>query len=116
MIRVATVTSRIFIIGGLLVSLAVAFFVSPLASGDPDGLERVAIDEGFGGSAEDHALGDSPLADYAVRGVEDEGLSTGLAGIAGTLATFGIGMLLFGGLRVARERRERATRSDAAAP
>lgn len=109
-------TSRIFILGGLLVSLAVAFFVSPLASGDPDGLERVAIDQGFEGTAEDHALGDGPLADYAVRGIEDEGLSTGLAGLAGTLATFGIGMLLFGGLRVARSRRERATRSGATAP
>jgi hypothetical protein len=95
----------LFLIGGLIVTLGLAFFVSPLASGSPDGLERVAIDEGFAGTAEEHALADGPLADYGVEGVQDEGLSTGLAGIIGVAITFGVGMIVFGLLRAVRARR-----------
>lgn len=86
-------------VGGLLVTLGIAFFVSPLASGDPDGLEKVAIDQGFDDTAEDHALDDAALADYGVRGVDDERLSTGLAGVVGVVITFGVGMAVFGVLR-----------------
>lgn len=90
-------STRAFIIGGLLVSLGLAFFVSPLASSSPDGLERVSIDKGFDDTAEDDSLADdTPFADYGVSGVEDEGLATGVAGIVGVVVTFGIGLLLFG--------------------
>ena len=51
---------------GLAVAFALAFFVSPYASSEPDGLERVAIDNGFADQAQEHALADGPLADYAV--------------------------------------------------
>ena len=88
-----------FVVGGLLVALGIAFFVSPLASGDPDGLEKVAIEQGFDDTAEDHAMGDAALADYGVRGVDDERLSTGLAGVVGVVITFGVGMVVFGALR-----------------
>jgi hypothetical protein len=96
----------LFVVGGLVVTLGLAFFVSPLASGSPDGLERVAIDQGFADTAEEHAVGDGPLADYGVKGVEEEGLSTGLAGVIGVAVTFGVGMILFGLLRTLRARRE----------
>lgn len=95
----------LFVVGGLVVVLGLAFFVSPLASESPDGLERVSIDEGFAETAEEHPLDDGPLADYGVEGVEDEGLSTGLAGVIGVAITFGIGMILFGVLRLLRARR-----------
>lgn len=95
----------LFIVGGLIVALGLAFFVSPRASGSPDGLEKVSIDEGFADTAEEHALADGPLADYGVDGVDDESLSTGLAGIIGVAITFGIGMILFGLLRTIRARR-----------
>jgi hypothetical protein len=95
----------LFIIGGLIVSLGLAFFVSPWASNSPDGLEKVAIDKGFDDTAEDHALADSPLADYGVRGVDDESLSTGLSGIIGVVITFGVGLILFAALRTIRGRR-----------
>lgn len=98
-------TLLLFIAGGLIVALGLAFFVSPLASSSPDGLERVAIDQGFAGTADEHAADDGPLADYGVKGVEDEGLSTGIAGVIGVAVTFGLGMVLFGLLRVARARR-----------
>jgi hypothetical protein len=90
------------VIGGLIVALGLAFLVSPWASSSPDGLEKVATDEGFIDTAEDHDLADGPLADYGVDGVEDESLSTGLAGIVGVAITFGIALLLFGIFHVRR--------------
>jgi len=95
----------LFVVGGLIVTLGLAFFVSPLASSSPDGLEKVSIDKGFDDTAQEHALGDGPLADYGVKGVEDEKLATGLAGIIGVTVTFGIAMVLFGLLRTVRARR-----------
>jgi PDGLE domain len=94
-----------FVVAGLAVALALAFFVSPQASGDPDGLERVAIDEGFADEATAHDLADSPLADYGVEGVDDERISTGLSGIIGVAVTFAVagGALLL--YRQARRRR-----------
>jgi hypothetical protein len=95
----------LFIVGGLIVALGLAFFVSPFASTSPDGLNKVAIDKGFDSSATDSATADSPLAGYAVSGVDDESLSKGLSGIIGVAITFGLAMILFGILRVVRNRR-----------
>lgn len=78
---------RLFLLGGLVVTVLVAAVVSGFASGEPDGLEKVSIDEGFEGAADDHALADSPLADYAVEGVDNERLSTGIAGVIGVAIT-----------------------------
>ena len=98
----------LFVIGGLIVALGLAFFVSPYASSSPDGLERVSIDKGFADTAKAHALGDGPLADYGVKGVENEKLSTGLSGVIGVVVTFGVAMILFGALRVYRAARRPA--------
>ena len=84
------------VIGGLIVVVGLAFLVSPLASSSPDGLERVATDEGFIDTAEGHDLADSPLADYGIEGVEDGSLSTGLSGLIGVAITSGIALVLFG--------------------
>jgi cobalt/nickel transport system permease protein len=75
---------------GLAVCVALALLVAPRASSQPDGLERVAIDEGFAEEAGSHALEDLPTADYGVEGVDHEGLSTGLAGILGIGVTFAV--------------------------
>lgn len=105
---------RLFVIGGMLVALGLAFFVSPLASSSPDGLQKVAQDQGFISNAQDHPLGDGPLADYGVDGVEDERLATGLAGLIGVVITFGAGMILFGLIRLKRDHREgRGSRAPA---
>lgn len=102
-----------FLIGGLIVALGLAFLVSPLASSSPDGLERVSIDQGFDSAARDHDLAESPLADYGVRGVADEGLSTGLAGIIGVVVTFGAGLVVFATIRTVRARRSAVPPSPA---
>jgi hypothetical protein len=108
----------LFLIGGAIVVLGLAFFVSPLASGAPDGLERVSADQGFGSTAEEPHLADGPLAGYGVRGVDDEARSTGLAGVIGVVVTFGVGMVLFAAIRTVRSRRDAGppARSDAARP
>ena len=85
-----------FVIAGLAVAAALAFFVSPQASSEPDGLNRVAIDEGFAEQETNHALDDSPTAGYETRGVDDDRLSTGVAGLIGVGVTFALagGLLL----------------------
>ena len=88
-------TGTAALIVGLLLALGLAFFVSRYASSSPDGLNKVAIDHGFADGETEHATADSPLAGYGVEGVDDDGLSTGLAGIAGVAVTFGIGLLIF---------------------
>jgi len=86
--------NRAFVIAGLGVALLIAIFLSPFASQNPDGLDRVAQDLKF----EDKAIEDAPARklpffavfdEYALRGVP-ESVATPLAGLVGTLATFGL--------------------------
>jgi PDGLE domain len=95
----------VFIVAGLVVALMLAFFVSPEASSKPDGLNRVAIDEGFSGQEEPHGLEDSPVAGYGVEGVDDDRLSTGLAGVIGVTVTFALAGGVFFVLRQGQRRR-----------
>ena len=88
---------------GLLLAFLLAGFVSGYASSEPDGLNKVAIDQGFAEAEGDHALADFPLAGYAVRGIEDERLAGGLAGVLGVVMTFAVGgALVYGVTRLAR--------------
>ena len=81
-----------FIWMGLALSLIIAFFLSPLASSYPDGLEKVAETLGFIEVSEGaEAWTNSPAPDYSLPGVRSGGLSTGLAGAAGTIILFGLG-------------------------
>ena len=70
--------------------------MSPEASSAPDGLNKVAIDEGFSDTEDPHALEELPTAGYAVRGIDNDRLSTGVAGLIGVTATFALtgGLLL----------------------
>ena len=85
---------RIFAVG-LIAALLVAVIVAQFASSDPDGLEYVAEQEGFAGSAADHELADAPLADYGENVSDSSWLNTAVAGTAGVLLTLAIGYGLF---------------------
>lgn len=85
------ITTTAFIVGALVVSVVLAFFVSSYASGSPDGLERVAEDKGIDSEVTDHALGSWPFADYSTRGVDNELLSTGITGLLGIAICFAVG-------------------------
>lgn len=83
-----------FTIAGLGVALLIAIFLSPFASPDPDGLDRVSQDLKF----EDKAVEDAPARqlpfaavfdEYALKGVP-EAVATPIAGLVGTLAAFGL--------------------------
>jgi len=84
-----------FLLAGFVLSLFLAGVVSNFASSSPDGLEKVAGDIGFLDSAKEHKNADGLLADYGVKGVENQRLSTGAAGVIGVLATAGVSTGLF---------------------
>lgn len=90
----------------LLVTLVLAGGLSFYASSHPDGLEYVAETTGFLDSAEDSATADSPLADYRTRGVDDERVSGGLAGLIGVTAVLGLSGGLFWAIRRRGDRAE----------
>ena len=98
------------LVGGLAVALLVVLVLAPNASRSPDGLERVAEDEGFAEEAEDAPF--DILPDYSIPGVENEAASTIIAGVAGVLVVTGIALLL---ARLLRARASREGRDDAAA-
>lgn len=84
-----------FLAVGLLVALLFAVGVSQLASDEPDGLEYVAEQQGFSDTAADHALGETPLADYGDNLGSNSTLNTAIAGVVGVLATLVLGTGLF---------------------
>ena len=96
---------------GIGIALAITLF-SPWASSSPDGLEKVAEEEGFLEEAEGPSY--EVIPDYQFPGVENERVATVLAGIAGVLMvaalTFGVGILL---QSLARSRAQRAAGANA---
>lgn len=91
----AKVRTRTLLIAGALLALVFAGVISFYASQSPDGLEKVAADKGIDAKAEDHALADGPLADYSVKGVDNERFSGGLAGVLGVGGTLLVGTGVF---------------------
>ncbi len=79
------------VVVGLVVAVLVAAF-SPLASPNPDGLEKVAEELGF------LALGESPvyeiLPDYTIPFINHDILTTIFAVIVGSLLVFGVFVIL----------------------
>jgi cobalt/nickel transport protein len=98
------VRQRTFLALGVLVCLLLAGVASYYASSHPDGLEHVAEQTGFLDSAEESAAADSPLADYSTRGVGDERLSGGLAGVIGVVVMLLLSSGLFWTLRRRQDR------------
>ncbi len=86
--------NRLLVLVGLAVALTIAILLSPLASSDPDGLDRVSQDLQFEHKAVEEPVSHklpfySIFEEYALRGVP-EAIATPLAGLVGTLVTFGL--------------------------
>ena len=95
-----TGTHRRFLVIGLFVALLVAGVGSYYASSHPDGLNYVAEKTGFIDSEKtDGPSTGSPFAGYDTKGVDNERLSGGIAGVAGVGLTLLIGGGLFWVLR-----------------
>lgn len=93
-----------FVLIGLALSLGVAAFLSPFASKNPDGLDRVSKDLKFEGKTITESTSKQlPFPqifdEYSLKVIpkENEKISTALAGVTGTLVVFvlawGIGKL-----------------------
>lgn len=79
------------VIFGSIVALGLAMFVAPFASTAPDGLEQVGEMLGF------HApkpVVPAIAPNYAVPGIASEGISTAVAGAAGTILALGLVLLV----------------------
>lgn len=89
---VSSRTEKGLVAAGLAFALALAMFASPFASSSPDGLEKVAEDHGFlAAASEDKVVwANSPFPDYQVAAVHSDSVSTGLAGLIGSLLVFGL--------------------------
>lgn len=84
-----------FVTGFLVLALIIAVFLSPYASSLPDGLEWAAEKLGFLHKAEGvEVIKSAPMPDYTIPSVENESLSTSLAGLIGTLITFAIAVVV----------------------
>ncbi len=88
--------SRGWVIAGALISLAVVL-LSPLASADPDGLERVAEDLGFlgKGASAPYQL----IPDYTLPFLGETALSSVFAGVIGVIVVGAIIILLGQGMK-----------------
>lgn len=93
------VTARTFVVGGILAALLFAVVVSQFAADDPDGLEKVAEEQGFADSAEDHTFADGIFSDYATDGIGNESLSLAVAGVTGVVLSLAVGFGLVSAVR-----------------
>lgn len=92
---------RLLIVGGL-VAVVLAAVLSFYASSQPDGLNKVAADEGIASQEQESATSSSPLAGYSLTGVEDERTAGAVAGIVGLGVTAAAGFGLFYLIRARR--------------
>jgi cobalt/nickel transport system permease protein len=91
--------TRRLVFTGLALALVASVLVSPFASSLPDGLERVALDQGVEEAAAP-TWNLSPLPDYSLPWLEGSRVGVALAGLLGTLGLFAL--VLMGGRLLAR--------------
>jgi cobalt/nickel transport protein len=90
-----SISNKLLLLSGLGIALMIAAFLSPFASKNPDGLDRVAGDLKFEQKATENSPAKQlPFAqifqEYSLKAVSNEKVSTALAGVIGTITTFGI--------------------------
>ena len=80
-----------FILTGIAAAVALVILLAPNANPNPDGLEKVAAEQGIDSEVRNHALASGPLADYGVSGVDNRYMGTWVAGLTGVAVTFVVG-------------------------
>lgn len=86
------IPTRALAAGIVVVALVLAGVVSHYASSSPDGLTKVAQDQGFADTEEEHAAGDGPFAGYGTSFIGNDRLGGAVAGVVGVLVVLGLGM------------------------
>jgi cobalt/nickel transport system permease protein len=102
-------STRGLVAGALVLAVAIAFLVAPRASTAPDGLERVAADQGIDAAARPHPLGAGPLGG-------DRPFGPGSPIGTGAAATVGIACCFLAATGLAALRRRRRTDDRAGDP
>jgi hypothetical protein len=92
---------RYWWIGGLVIAGVVAGLAAAFASGDPDGLDSVAIEQGFEEAGQEPGF--SIIPDYVFPGL-DGTVATIVAGLVGIAIVFAL-MVLVGRVLARRRRR-----------
>jgi hypothetical protein len=95
--------ARYWWVVGLAIAGVIAILAATFASGDPDGLDSVAIDQGFKGASTDSGF--QILPGYTIPGL-DGTASTIVAGFVGVTIVFLLVFLL--GRLLARRRKDTA--------
>lgn len=98
--RSRSAIARYWWIGGLLIAGVVAALAAAFASGDPDGLDSVAIEQGFEEAGQEPGF--TIIPDYVFPGL-DGTAATIIAGLVGIAIVFAITVLV--GRVLARRRR-----------
>jgi cobalt/nickel transport protein len=87
---------KIFIAITILAAAVISFFLSPLASKQPDGLEKVAQNLGFAGKAVNILKINYIMADYVFPGIKNSYWQTAFSGFFGVLIILALFALVFG--------------------
>ncbi len=91
---------RLWWLVGLGIAVIVVIVLAPLASPDPDGLNRVAEDTGFLSAARGALY--EILPGYSIPGIDDPTLTKVASGLIGVVLVFGLALVL-GRLLTARK-------------
>jgi len=91
-----------WVLAGLALAAVLVLVLAPLASDNPDGLNRVSEDQGFADKADDPAF--EILPGYSIPGVDRGRAGVILAGLAGVAIVFLLPMGL--GYMARRSRRD----------
>lgn len=101
-------STKAFAWAAVLVALLLAGAVSYYAPSSPDGLNKVAQDQGFDTQERESAASESPLADYSTEQVKNDRLSGAVAGVLGV----GVVLVLAGGLAMVLRRRSDSSQAE----
>lgn len=71
---------------GLVIAALIVIILAPLASSNPDGLDRVSEDKGFAQEGKDSPY--SFLPDYSVPGIDNERATVIVSGLIGVAIVF----------------------------
>ena len=96
--------ARYWWVAGLAIAGVIAAVAAAFASGDPDGLDWVSIEQGFDEAGQEPGF--EILPDYTIPGI-DGTVSTIIAGVVGIAIVFAL-MLLLGRLLARRRSRAQA--------
>lgn len=82
----ATLRRYRWVFAGLALAAVVVLVLAPLASDNPDGLNRVSEDQGFADKADDPAF--EILPGYSIPGLDGGRVGVVVAGLAGVAIVF----------------------------